>query len=697
MRHLGRILVAACCVTNVVSIATAQSGAPPASRARVGSELIEATKRQDLGAVRSLLAKRAAVNAAGADGFTPLHWAAERNNPELVDLLVAARADAKATTRYNVSPLYLAALNGNATVIERLLNAGADPNGTAHEGQTMLMTAALSGQPAAVRLLLARGAKVDTVEPYKGQTALMWAAAEGNTAAAEVLLEAGADIQAKSTGGFTPLLFAVRNARADTADALLRRGANPNDVAPDGSSALGMATVNAYFELAALLLDRGANPNPSDPRGSPLHTVAWLRKPGADGAAGVGGVPQGTPVQTGKMTALELAKQLLARGANPNARVEWQEPTFGKEGGTARNPPNVRLGRHLLSYVGATPFYVAAKNGDVALMRLLAEHGADAKAPTKAGITPLMVAAGLDYWEGESPGPFTGVSEAERLEAVKLALELGNDINAHARFGDYKMEGDVDYTLLYYPHNIDELLTLGVGDPRWSGSTALIGAVVSGQTSIVQLLVDRGADVEAKTALGWTPLRVAEGVFFANAKKEFPAAAAILKNAIAARAQGVQGGSASRRPAEPAAAASSAAAAQSAPAPTPAAAAQTPTVIYVDQAKVAEAFTKGGRLGGGSDFAASGARRSGPGQVEVHEKETDIFYIVEGEATFVTGGTMVGGKLTRPNQWLGTDIQGGQVHHLKKGDFISIPAGTPHWFKEVPQAINYYMVKVVKP
>ena len=93
-----------------------------------------------------------------------------------------------------------------------------------------------------------------------------------------------------------------------------------------------------------------------------------------------------------------------------------------------------------------------------------------------------MVAAGLDYWEGETPGPFTGVSEAERLEAVTLAIDLGNDVNAHADFGDYRMDGDVEYTLLYYPHNIDELLTLGVGDPRWSGSTPLIGAIMSGQT-----------------------------------------------------------------------------------------------------------------------------------------------------------------------------------------------------------------------
>jgi len=518
-------LISLCLVVGLAGSASAQTG----------SRLIDAVKRQDLAAVRSQLVAHADVKATDADGSTALHWAAQRSDAQLVDMLLAAGADAKAATRYHVTPLYFACLNGNTAIVERLLKAGADPNSTSHEGQTMLMTAALSGRADTVRLLLTRGANINAKEPYKGQTALMWAAAEGNTDAAAVLLEAGADVHAKANGGFTPFLFAVRNARQQTADLLLKHGANVNDVAKDGTSALGMAVVNAYFELASMLLDRGANPNLPDPRGSPLHTIAWLRKPGSDGAAGVGNTPQGPPPVTGRVTALELAKKLLAKSANPNVRIEWQEPTFGKEGGTARNPPDIRLGRHLLSYIGATPFYVAAKNGDVELMRVLADGGADAKTPTKAGITPLMVASGLDYWEGESPGPFTGVTEAERLEAVKMAIALGNDVNAHANFGNYKMVGEVEYTLLYYPHNIDDLLKLGVGDPRWSGSTALIGAVVSGQPSIVQYLIDHGAQVDATTALGWTPLKVAEGVFFANAKKEFPAAAAILRKALAER------------------------------------------------------------------------------------------------------------------------------------------------------------------
>jgi ankyrin repeat protein len=499
------------------------------------SPLIDAVKRGDVNAVRALVAQKADVNAPDADGSTALHWAAQRDDVAMVDALIAAGASVKAKTRYNVTPLSLACTNGDAKLVDRLLKAGADPNERTEEGQTALMTASLTGKPDAVKLLIETGADVNAVEPYKGQTALMWAASEGNAAALDVLLTHGADVKAKSKSGFTPLLFAVRNDRREAAETLLNHSANVNDVAPDGTSALNMAVVNAYFDLAAFLIDRGANPNAPDPRGSALHTLAWLRKPGSDGAAGVGNTGHAPPLPSGRTTALELAKKLLDHGANPNVRVGWKENTFGKEGGTARNPPNIQLGRHLLSYVGATPFYVAAKNGDVPYMKLLAEHGADPVTTTKAGITPLMVAAGLDYWEGESPGPFTGVSESERLEAVKLAVALGNDVNAHADFGNYPMTGDTAYTLLYYPHNIDDLLELGVGDPRWSGSTPLIGAVVSGQPSIVQWLVDRGARVDDKTKLGWTPLLVAEGVFFANAKKEFPQAAVILRNALAAR------------------------------------------------------------------------------------------------------------------------------------------------------------------
>ena len=123
-------------------------------------------------------------------------------------------------------------------------------------------------------------------------------------------------------------------------------------------------------------------------------------------------------------------------------------------------------------------------------------------------------------------------------------------------------------------------------------------------------------------------------------------------------------------------------------------AAATDKVTYVDHEKVA----KGGALVTASDFNIQILKRTGPGQVEVHDKETDTFYVLEGQATFITGGTMIGGKVTASNQQRGTDIKGGETHHIGKGDVIVVPAGIPHWFKEVPQQpFTYYVVKIIKP
>jgi ankyrin repeat protein len=515
--------------TTIATVALLLAGPPRTITAASSAPLIDAVRRGDREAVRAL-AKKSGVNASEADGSTALHWAVRLDDLALVDVLLKAGANVRAATRYNVTPIALAAGAGHAAIVERLLAAGADPNSTSEEGQTTLMTAALSGDVATIKALVARGAHVNTKEPFRGQTALMWAASNGNAEATAELIESGAEVGARSKSGWTSLLFAVRGDRARAATVLLDHGANVDDTAPDGTSALNMAVVNAYFGLASLLVDRGADPNAPDPRGSALHTLAWLRKPGADGAAGVGNTPHGPPVPTGEISSLELARKLLEHGANPNTRINWEEKKFDKEGGTMKNPPLIQLGRHYLTYVGATPFYVAAHNGDGPYMRLLADHGADPKLPNVLGITPLIAAAGLDYWEGEAPGPFTGCSETERLDAVTLALELGNDINARADFGGYEMEGTPEYTLLYYPLNMDQLAGKVMGDPRWSGSTALHAAVVSGQASIVKFLVDHGARIDARTKLGWTPLMLAEGVFFANAKKEYPAAAAILKN-----------------------------------------------------------------------------------------------------------------------------------------------------------------------
>ena len=120
-------------------------------------------------------------------------------------------------------------------------------------------------------------------------------------------------------------------------------------------------------------------------------------------------------------------------------------------------------------------------------------------------------------------------------------------------------------------------------------------------------------------------------------------------------------------------------------------------VVHVDPEKVAAALAKGGPLVTRPDLLVQGSHREAAGQVEVHDTETDVLYIVDGEATFAYGGRMVGGKVTRPGQWLGSDIAGGETHHLVKGDVFVVPAGVPHWFKAVPKSVSYFVVKVIKP
>ena len=375
----------------------------------------------------------------------------------------------------------------------------------------------------------------------------MWAAGEGHRDAISVLLENGAEIKARSQSGFTPLLFAVRNGHLEAAKLLLKLGSDPNDKVqnaaptqdrygrPTGgdapTSALGMAVINAYHDMAAMLIEAGADPNVPDPRGSILHAIAFMRRPGS-------GSP---PLSTGTTDTLELARLLLARGANPNIRIAWKEIVFDRDLAVTRPPPNIPVGRNFLSFVGATPFYVAAKHSDTALMRLLVEFKADPKLPTVQGITPLMAAAGLGFWDGESPGPLTGVAESEAVAAVKLTLDLGNDINAAAVFGGPKLEGDGATLIRRHPLNLtaydgahDSPLdvvppTLSLGDMRWDGSTALHGAAMRGSNAIIEFLVAHGAKLDARNKLGWTPLMCAEGVFVANTLKDWPETVSLIR------------------------------------------------------------------------------------------------------------------------------------------------------------------------
>jgi ankyrin repeat protein len=475
-----RTLRNGCCVTVLVGSACFAAGNDV--------RLVDAAKKPDLATVRALLAQHPNVNAPEVDGTTALHWAAHWNNLEMAEMLLRAGANPNAANRYGSTPLYLAAKNGSAPMLASLLKAGADPNATLPEGQTALMTAARTGSLAAVTELLGHDARVNAKENWHGETALMWAAAENRPAVVQALLEHGADVNARSevagftpsaegylpapflpAGGFTPLLFAVRSGHLECVRILLAAGANVNDTLPNGAAALMLAVSNAHYELGALLLDKGADPNADGMGFTALHQLVWTRNPNRHF-----NLPP--PIPTGKLDSLDLAKALISHGAKVNARMT-KEPRDGW--------------RNWMNRVDATPFLLAAKAADPALMHLLLEHGADPTLESKDHTTDLMAAAGIGYWQGESAG-----SEHDALEAVKLALELGAKVNS-ANDG---------------------------------GFTPLHGAAVRGANSIVQLLVDKGAQLDAKTKKeGWTALAIADGVFIANTYKAQPHTAELLR------------------------------------------------------------------------------------------------------------------------------------------------------------------------
>lgn len=451
------------------------------SAAKVDSRLVDAEKKPDKAEVRALIQKHVDANAPAADGDTALHWAAYWDDVETANLLLQSGANANAANRYGVTPLSLACTNGNAAMIDLLLKAKADINLALPGGETPLMTAARTGKVDAIKTLLVGGADVKAKDEERGQTALMWAAAEGNTAAVEMLIEFGADIHAVSKGGFTALLFAVREGKPDVVRALLKAGADVNEMLQKpsrqaGTSAMSLAVANAHFELAAMLLDVGADPNAAGQGWTALHTITWIRHPGY---ASNDPAPEGS----GNMSSIEFVKKIVAKGADVNAKM------------TKRT----NVGLSSLNTMGATPFLLAARTGDAELMRLLAKLGADPLIPNSDNTTPLMVAAGVGT---RSPGEDAG-TDVEVLEAVKVATELGNDVNA-----------------------VDK-----------NGETAMHGAAYKQVPAAAQYLLDHGAKIDVfnqKNSHGWTALRIAEGVHRGMNLRASPETAAVIRKAMSA-------------------------------------------------------------------------------------------------------------------------------------------------------------------
>jgi ankyrin repeat protein len=435
------------------------------------TRLAQAAKRGDRAAVQALVNARVDVNAPDLDGATAVHWAAENDDLALMELLIGAGARVDATNRLGVTPITLAARNGSAPMLDRLLRAGVDPNTAAGQGETALMTAARTGRADAVRALLDWGADANAVEQWRGQTPLMWTVAEGHAAAAGALIDYGADVNARSTVGNSPLFFAVRRGDKPLVDLLLRSGADVRRPTRDGMSPLVVAITNAHWDLATWLLDKGADPNSGAPNGTPLHSAIRVRNP--DMVA----LPEPAPAGD----SLDFIRALIAHGADLNAPLtRGQTSTF-------------------LNLTGATPFLLAAHSVDVPLMKLLVERGADPRITTKDKSTALMAAAGLGYDEGRH----AAWTEPQSLAAVRLALDLGGDVNA-----------------------VDD-----------NGNTALHGAAFTGANSVVRLLVEKGARLDARNKLGYLPVTIAEGIHIAALLKYRPETAVLMRELMGQRGQ----------------------------------------------------------------------------------------------------------------------------------------------------------------
>ena len=411
------------------AIESAPTGGVPASDPAPG--LIEAVKAGDAERVRALLESGADAGAAELDGSTALLWASHRDDVETVRLLIEAGAEVSAANDLGATPLWAASENGSTTVVRMLIDAGADPNRELLSGETPVMVAARAGSAEVVRQLAAAGADLDR-QGSRGQTALMWAAAQRHPEVVEALLQAGAGLDVRSDvwtqvmavpphsrpeynreiphGGNTALLFAVRAGDLPAAKVLVAAGADVDDADAWGVSAVVLAAHGGHRDLLQFLLESGADPNAADAGFAALHD-AVMRNDG------------------------RMVAALLAHGADPNQPLLTWTPTRRASRDHHYPPP----------FVGASPFWLAARFARIDLMRMLADHGADPHFVHEVDYivdgrmqrqtertTTLMAAFGMAGRRARPWVPYSGAPTAELriLEAAMLAVELGVDVNA---------------------------------------------------------------------------------------------------------------------------------------------------------------------------------------------------------------------------------------------------------------------------
>ena len=474
----AQILAAALLLAGACGAAAADKPATPS--------LIDAAQQDDRAQALAQIARHTDVNKAADDGATALLWAVHNDDAELVRALIAAGAEVKTANAFGATPMSEAAANGDVAVLKALLDAGADVESPSAAGQTSLMIVARTANVAAATLLLDHGAKVNAAETVDHQTALMWAANGNQGAMTRLLIARGAEVNARSrvhdndprvtaeprvrydpSGGMTPLMFAAREGCADCAKALVEAGAKIDAYDPDNVTSLILAVWNNHFDTASYLIKAGADVNRWDFWG---RTALWA-------AVDFNTLPRGGRPDRPSVddtTPLELIKQLLAAGANPNALLKFAPPY--RDAGADR-------GGDLMLYTGSSILLRAANGGDVEAVKLLLDAGAlpnlavaaSWRDPSRGGATPLMVGAGLNNQPIDTRGRLR--SEAQAVETVKLLIAAHADLN--------------------------------VQDAR--GNTALMGAVYRGWNDVVRALITAGADPYIANKAGLSPYDVAKG------------------------------------------------------------------------------------------------------------------------------------------------------------------------------------------
>lgn len=405
--------------------------------------LLEAARSFDHETAISLVGQGADVDAEENDGTTALHWAAYAGDDVLVRALLAAGADPTAENRYGLTPLQAAADGGFAGSVTALLAAGADANAVLPEGETVLMTAARSGNTAVLEALLEHGVDTEARDSFYGETALIRAAVEDHADAVRVLVEHGATVDAPSAamdypsrragqsvlglGSWTPVMYAARENSLEAGRALIEAGADLDVQDPDGATALVIAIINAHYEFADMLIDAGADTNIGDNEAGmgPLYAAVDMHRL----AVGHG---RGTPPPVGLLTAVDTARAVLEHGADPNATLK--KPILTR----THTMGDTALGE------GATPLLRAAKSGDIEMVRLLVNHGADAFATMPNGTTALHFAAGLGWRNGSPIAPsYDQGTDAEAVATIDYLIELGLDVNAQNDAGDTPLHSAV--------------------------------------------------------------------------------------------------------------------------------------------------------------------------------------------------------------------------------------------------------------